>query len=387
MTMTNKRSIFRSFLAGMTMLSCALAAAQTPPAVGPQPAQQQAPQGTYGQGGVFPQQQQAPQSVAQPQPAQQAPQQPQVQYYPPVGQQLAVPALPSAVVSPKLGAGLPKDVFGAIVNEKYPLSPSQVRQLNEHVEAIEAAVSARSTPAPKPTTSTTRVSFAAGQGPQVVRVSAGTVSSLIFTDISGAPWNVERVLAGRPKQMDFTYGKKDGPSNMFTINPLSEHVSTNIAVFLESAPAPIVLAVESGQKAVDFRLDVSVQARGPMATDPAISRGFVDNVPAELNDMVSGITPKAAKPLRVTATEISDVQAWVMGNRMFVRSRAVMLAPAPIRVATGADGTKVFELPLASQVLMSVNGAPGRVTLAGFPPPALTNGSLQAAMNGLSGAK
>lgn len=284
------------------------------------------------------------------------------------GQPIVVPPLPPTV-STKIGAGMPSEVFGTIVNEKYPLSPEQVRALNRHIEALEQAAKARTTPAPVPTTSTTRVSFAAGQGPQVIRVSAGTVSSLIFTDISGQPWNVERVVAGRPNLMELTYGRKDGPSNMFTINPLSEIVSTNIAIFLEGAPAPIMMAVESGQKAVDFRLDVSVQARGPQATDPAISRGFVDAIPAELNDMVSGVTPSNAKSLKIVTSDVSDVQAWVIANRMFVRTKANLLAPAPLRVATGADGTKVFELPHAAQVLMSVNGTPGRVTLGGFPPP------------------
>lgn len=363
--LTNQSTVARAVFAALTLVgasSCAWAQTAAAP-VGVQPAQVMSPSRGLQQGSVFPQQigvqqpqQVAPQSAPQPMPAA-----PQVQ--------LQVPPLPPAV-STTPGAGLPPEVFGAIVNEKYPLSPAQVRELNRLIEQIQQASTARTGPAPVPTTSTTRVSFAAGQGPEVIRVSAGTVSSVIFTDISGEAWNVERVVAGRPNLLELTYGRREGASNMFTINPLAEQVSTNIAIFLEGAPAPIMMAVESGQKAVDFRLDVSVQARGPQATDPAISRGFVDSVPAELNDMVAGITPNNSRPLQITATDVSDVQAWVSGNRMFVRSRAVMLAPAPLRVATGADGTKVFELPHAAQILMSVNGKPGRVTLGGFPPPA-----------------
>lgn len=362
MMLTNLSLVSRGGLAALAATTlCMPAWAQTAQGpVGVQPAQVMAPasvqapaaQGSQ-QGMVFPQQPGAQAPVAQGQPA------PQV---------ISVPPLPPSLSS-KPGAGLPREVFGSIVNEKYPLSPDQVRELNRLIESLQQAATERTGPAPVPTTSTTRVSFAAGQGPQVVRVSAGTVSSLIFTDISGQPWNVDRVVGGRPNQMELTYGRKDGPSNMFTINPLVERVSTNIAIFLEGAPAPIMMAVESGQKAVDFRLDVSVQARGPQATDPAISRGFVDSVPAELNDMVSGVTPANARSLKVVSSDISDVQAWTVGNRMFVRSKAVMLAPAPLRVATGADGTKVFELPHAAQVLMSANGTPGRVTLGGFPPP------------------
>lgn len=357
------RGIVLAIAAASLAMGAVAQTAQAP--VGVQPAQMAVPPGqTYNpaqgtqQGMVFPQQQVGTQTGAP-----QVAVQPQVAPLP-----IAIPPLPPSI-NTKPGAGLPKEVFGAIVNEKYPLSPEQVRELNRLIDSLQQASTARTGPAPVPTTSTTRVSFAAGQGPQVVRVSAGTVSSLIFTDISGQPWNVERVVGGRPNQMELTYGRKDGPSNMFTINPLTDNVSTNIAIFLENGPAPIMMAVESGQKAVDFRLDVSVQARGPQASDPAISRGFVDSVPAELNDMVSGVTPANARALKVVASDVSDVQAWVIANRMFVRSKAIILAPAPLRVATGADGTKVFELPHAAQVLMSTNGTPGRVTLGGFPPP------------------
>lgn len=292
---------------------------------------------------------------------------PAVQPAPPAA---VIPPLP-AEVSTKPGAGISAEEFGKIFNSQFPITPDQVRQLNKMLDGVERATTERTGPAPLPTTGTTRVSFAAGAGPQVVRVSPGTVSTLVFNDISGSPWMVERVATGQVKVLDVGSGRKDGPSNMVTLNPLVNNVSTNIAVFLEGAPAPIVMAVESGQKSVDFRLDVSVQARGPNAQLPSISRGFVDSVPAELNDMVAGLTPKQAKPLKVVSSDVGDVQAWVMGNRMFVRSRANMLAPAPVRVATGADGTKVYESSHFPQVLMSQGGTPGKVTLSGFPPPAL----------------
>ena len=71
---------------------------------------------------------------------------------------------------------------------------------------------------------------------------------------------------------------------------------------------------------------------------------------------------------------MADVTAWVIGDRMYIRSRANVLAP-PVpkdgKVATGADGTKVYELPHAPEVLLMQGGSVGRLRLSGFPAPTM----------------
>lgn len=294
-----------------------------------------------------------------------------------------VPPLPAAVraaqptVSATPGAGMSPEDFGRLLNSNMPLNPDQVRTLNRVQEEVKRARNARVGPGPKPVSVTARVTLAAGAQPTVIRLDADTVTTLVFNDVTGAPWRVLEVRAGGKDLLDIP--KRESlaalPTNMFTITPLDDSIpATNIAVFLEGAPAPVTMLVATNQKEVDFRVDVSVQARGPGAVTPVISRGLAESVSAELTSMVSGLTPAAARPLKVVSSDVADVSAWVIGDRMYVRSRANVLAP-PVpkdgKVATGADGTKVYELPHAPEVLLMQGGSVGRLRLAGFPPPSM----------------
>lgn len=292
-----------------------------------------------------------------------------------------VPPLPQAVIAPpsvstKPGAGMSQEDFARMLNANLPLNPQQVQEVTRQTDAVKRARNARVTPAPRPVSVTARVTLAAGANPHILRLSADTVTSVVFNDVTGAPWNVVKVVAGAKDLLDISQGKEksEAKSNMFTLTPMDDHITTNLAVFLEGAPAPVMLVVATNQNEVDFRVDVSVQARGPAAVMPTLSRGLAESVPAELTAMVSGLTPTNAKPLKVLSSDIPDVTAWVIGDRMYVRSRANVLAPPVLKdgkVATGADGTKVYELPYAPQVLLMQGGSVGKVQLGGFPPPSM----------------
>lgn len=290
-----------------------------------------------------------------------------------------VPPLPAGVAaqaSPpqvKPGAGMSPEDFAAMLNRTLPLSESQIREVNKQADVTRRARNARVGPAPRPVSVSARVTLDAGANPHVLRLAQDTVTSVVFTDVTGAPWNVMRVVSGAKDMLDVSQKDGETRTNMFTISPKDEYVSTNLAVFLEGAPAPIMMAIETNQANVDFRVDVSVQARGPAAVMPVISRGLTDSVPAELISMVAGVTPNQARPLKVVASDVPDVQAWVLGTRMFVRTRANILTPAVPKdgkVATGADGTKVYELPISPEVRLMSGGTVGRLQLSGFPPPA-----------------
>lgn len=295
----------------------------------------------------------------------------------PAAQQPAaqVPPLPAGISSgipTKVGQGLSPEDFARLVNGQMPLSPNQVREAVRQKDAVERAQSARATPAPRPVSVTARVTLTSGASPHVLRLDQDTVTTVVFNDVTGAPWNVTKVIAGGKGLLDIPPVDAAKPSHMFTVVPLLDSVNTNIAVFLEGAPAPVVLAVTTRQAEVDFRVDMSVQARGPAAVMPVVSRGLAESVSAELTSLVSGVTPAQARPLKVLSSDVPDVQAWVMGSRMYVRTKAGVLSPAVPKdgkVATGADGTKVYELPLANTVLLMQGGKVSQMRLAGFPAP------------------
>ena len=282
--------------------------------------------------------------------------------------QPAVPALPE---------GVSPEEFETLLRERLPFSPSQTRAIREADSRVERASTARVGPAPKPVSSSVRVRLSPGADPIVLRLSPDIPSAVIFMDVTGQPWNVQRIVVGRKGLVDIPEARdvKEGgdlkvASNKFTVVPLAAHVSSSMTIYLEDAPAPIAVLFATNQPEVDLRLDVSVQARGPNAVAPILSRNHSESVPAELTSMVTGITPAAAKPLKVVSSDLPDVQAWVLGSRMYVRARANVLAP-PVpkdgKVAAGPDGTKVFELPFAPEVLLMQGGSVGRLRLAGFP--------------------
>lgn len=289
-------------------------------------------------------------------------------------QQAVVPPLPDAVKSamPKPGAGMTEDEFAAVLKQTMPLSPAQTKEVVKQSDAVRRARNARVGPAPVPVSVSARVTLDSGANPHVLRLTTDIVTTVVFTDVTGAPWTVLRVVSGAKDLLDITSEKAEAGSNMFTISPRESYVSTNIAVFLQGAAAPIMMAVETNQAQSDFRVDISVQARGPAAVTPMISRGLSDSVPAELVSMVSGITPNQARSLKVLYSDISDVQAWVLGSRMFVRTKANILTPAVPKdgkVATGVDGTKVYELPISPEVRLMSGGSVGRLQLGGFQAP------------------
>lgn len=291
-----------------------------------------------------------------------------------------VPPLPAGMAAgaagslsaTKPGEGLSPEEFGALLDGKLPLSPEQIREVNQRMDATRRAVRAKPGVTPRPVSVSARVTLDAGANPHVLRLSIDTVTSVVFTDVTGAPWNIQKVVTGAKSMLEVMHKEDEARSNMFTIAPKEEYVSTNIAVFLVGAPAPVMMAVETNQASVDYRVDVSVQARGPAAVMPAVSRGLSESVSAELVSMVAGVTPNLARPLKVVASEVPDVQAWVLGDRMFLRTKANVLTPAVPKdgkVATGADGTKVYELPLAPEVRLLSGGSVARLQLAGFPSP------------------
>jgi intracellular multiplication protein IcmK len=289
--------------------------------------------------------------------------------------QAKVPPLPGGALPP--GQGMTPEAFSSLLNQHLPLTPGQVTEVKKATDAVDRARATRIGPSPQPVSVTARVTLAAGSNPHVLRLSPGIVTSVVFSDVTGAPWNVVKVVTGAKDALDIP--KDPGAaSNMFTISPGQNYIDTNLAIFLEGSPAPIMMAVVTNQQQVDFRVDVSVQARGPAAVNPVISRGLVDSVSAELTAMVAGVTPAHAKQLKIVSSDVPDVQAWALGQRMYVRARANVLSPPVPRdgkVATGADGTRVFELPLSPEVLLMAGGNVGRLRLSGFPPP----GSMQAA--------
>lgn len=286
--------------------------------------------------------------------------------------QPTIPSLPDDLAV-EVGAGLPRSAFGAVVDQTAPLSPSQIRELKRLGDAINRATAERPIAAPRPVSESVQLRFEPGRTPHVLRLAADTVSSVTFTDATGAPWPVAQVISGAKDRLDLATAEP-GTSNWITVAPLVPYVSTNLSIHLVGAPAPVVMTVVSDQPEVDFRLDVSMLARGPNAKAAVLSTGFVESISAAMQSAIDGIAPAGATTLTVSSPDGVGAQAWLVGDRILLRTRGSVASPAPLRVGSTVDGsTRVYELPEVSEVLTTLNGTWSSITISGFPLPSVKN--------------
>jgi intracellular multiplication protein IcmK len=280
---------------------------------------------------------------------------------------IPAPRLPG---NSRAGEGLPPEIFNEAVNSQVPLSPGQVREVLRLEEQVRRAAAVRTGPMPSPTQASVRLSFAPGRTPHVLRLDYNTVTSIVFTDQTGAPWPIQAysVADSLFTTTPSTAGGKDAPkTHIFTISPKARFAQANVSFQLEGAPAPIVMVVMSDQKEVDYRLDVTMTARGPNAQTPRVESAPLTGQPMELVSALDGITPEGSIKLNSSS---SEVQAWLHQNRLIVRTNLDLISPVdhPFSMLPGPDGTKVYYTKRAEVVVLLKDGRTHSVRFTGFPP-------------------
>lgn len=290
-------------------------------------------------------------SVAAGPPEQQAPQQ----------QQQQIPSSNASAASPippvgGVPAGLTREQFLEVMLSEMPLLPEQIREIHKRRDDVSRAAAERPRPMPKPVFSSVSLGFQPGAVPHPVRTDANTVTNLVFTDSSGAPWPVVWSSVGDMRQFDLIETKEateKKSSNILTIVPKTSYGVTNLSVMLQDAPAPIILSLLSGQREVDYRLDVMIKGRSP--NSKVVTSGGMDSINSEMMAILDGVPPPAAKALSVHG---GDAEAWRIGNRIFLRTSLKIMSPAPLSAISSAGGTSVYEVPEVPLVLaINANGA------------------------------
>lgn len=277
------------------------------------------------------------------------------------------------VIPLKPGQGAPSDLIGRAFNSEYPMSPQQIEEYQRLLDEMKRASAAKLKPRAVPESSRVPISLAPGRAPHVLRLSSDMVSTVIFTDSTGAPWPIVAVIAGAKGQLDIKRDEKRAP-HIFTVSPLETYVATNLSVWLENATVPIVMSVVGQQRLVDFMLEMAVQARGPNAKAPTVDYALNNElISAEQNEILNGLTPQGAIELKVIG---GDARAWVIGNKMMLRTMMMLRAPTARRVFSGADGSKVYELPHTPVVNMVSEGRTITLSISGFPAPYISPASV-----------
>lgn len=251
--------------------------------------------------------------------------------------------------------------FEVLLNQALPMSPDQIKEMRRLYDIVEEAKFTTPKAPPTPISSSTRVNLDPGSIPPLIRLSAGFVTSLNFIDTTGAPWPIASYGIGDPQAFNIQW---DQYSNTLFIQSLRLYSHGNMAIKLKDLDTPIMISMVSGQKEVDFRVDLQIAGRGPQATAPILPQSV--NTPAQVNPMLinflDGIPPVGSTKLDAGRYG----EAWVYQSKMYFRSKLKLLSPAWTATVSSPDGTHVYEMMKTPLILATENGITVNIVLKGL---------------------
>lgn len=240
--------------------------------------------------------------------------------------------------------------FKQVTEQLFPLSAKEIIRLKKLYHTHEFAQASSAGTPPKPTATSQFVNLSPGSTPPVIRLSQGFVSSLVFLDSTGAPWPITAYDLGDPTAFNIQWDKT---SNTLMIQASKLYTYGNLAVKLQGLNTPVMLTLIPGQKAVDYRVDLRIQGYGPNAKNLPMEDGIPPAASDLLLHVLEGVPPNGSTRLTVSG---GDARAWLLNERMFVRTNLTVLSPGWIGSMTSADGMHAYEMQKAPVLLVSWHG-------------------------------
>lgn len=265
----------------------------------------------------------------------------------------SAPALPAA--GPESEAA-----FNALMQQNVPLTPQQVVRLRQLIDVSQRAAAIPANVPPKPVSTTIMMNLAPGTTPPAIRLAKGYVTSLVFVDSTGAPWPIAAYDIGDPKATTIQW---DGKSNVLLIQAATPYGDGDIVVRLVGLMTPLTLELVSGQRVVDFRTDIHVAGIGPNSKDVPVGDGLPASANQMLLNVLDGVAPAGSKLLIVSG---GDCQAWLLRDKMYLRTRLTVLSPGWVGRMVSPDGMQAYEVQKTSSVLVSQYGEPIELKIEGF---------------------
>lgn len=245
--------------------------------------------------------------------------------------------------------------YGQSLRQQFPLNPDMIRDYKRRLDASQrAAALPPSGIRPQAITQSLRVSLdTRGPTPQL-DTSPGTVSIISFFDRTGAPWPIASFVVGREDAFE-VYAMQEG-SNQLAVAPRVAHGYSNLAVSLVKEDQPLVIDLETNEARSHYRLDLSVNGRGPNAITPAVQTREPKQTASDelMMAFVQGAgIPKTARELH---TDDSDVAAWHFNGSLYIRTNQTLMAPSWSASLAGPGGIKAYRMRPAPVALISRNG-------------------------------
>lgn len=151
--------------------------------------------------------------------------------------------------------------FQQLLNQYFPLSPQQIHEFkNAAAEEQKASAMPPGEAPPESSSAIVPVSLKPGGVEPVVRIGQGMITSLVFTDASGAVWPVTSYLVGDPGSFNVQWDKQSG---VLMVQGQKLYSQTNIGVMLQGLGVPVMLTLLVGQKDYDYLDYIRVQLINP----------------------------------------------------------------------------------------------------------------------------
>lgn len=251
------------------------------------------------------------------------------------------------------------EAFKQLLNRTLPLLPDQIISLRNELDKSKQAVATPPKVPPTPVSSTLTVDLSPGSTSPVIRLATGFVTSMVFLDSTGQPWQIGDFSLGNSRDFNIQWDQK---TNTMFIQSLKDYANGNLAVRLADLNTPIMISLVNAQKEVDYRVDLHIKARGPGAVAPLVDNNIPGGTKGSLLSVLDGIPPRGSLAMNVSG---HYGQAWLVNNKILFRTKLNLLSPAWSAKVSSADGTKVYEFSKTPVVLASENGKPVKILLKG----------------------
>ena len=254
------------------------------------------------------------------------------------------------------------------------LTPQQVKNIKDLLLRQERDSSTPYTTTARPIVRSVPVDLSPAAQPPVLRLSMGMLTSIVFSDLSGNPWEIEKVTFNKDLFADDKpeggqgQGEKGAESstntNMLSIEPLTATAYGNVTVRLKGLSTPVIFILATGQNEVDMRIDARLAGRSPTMNNAALranmnATGVMSSIDSQTLLFLDGTPPVEAERLR---TSDNSVEAWNYNGQYIVRSNNTVLYPSYKSTARSTGGTSIYVYPdPVNQVTISRNGQPTTV--------------------------
>ena len=269
--------------------------------------------------------------------------------------------------------------FDEALHQILPLTPEEITKAKERQEAIDQAI------APNPAqmlTGTRTIPVTPGQAPQVIHLTFGYTSTLVFQDMTGRPWPILSVVVGNSAAFDClqpkvttqnltkvptepnpnanTLQNENVNGHILNIVPKTMRASSNLAITLEDSPYPIILHLLASSPNHNLRQsDALVVLRlakaGPNAKLPNLGPALESQIVSDVTlNFIHALPPDGAKRIKTKPT-LPNLKIWKYQDQLYLRTSHHLIWPAWIQVANGED-MRVYLLPKTRSIVISTHG-------------------------------